>query len=533
MNTTKLYSCLLLLISWTGFIPEASAQEAEFTKLSKTFTLHQDGSQEFRCNKELKLFTHTAMNSTYGETFIVYNPDFQELVIHTSYTKQKDGTIIKTPDNAFVEVLPRFAADAPAFNQLKEMVVVHTGLDLGSTIFLDYSILTKAGFLPGLEVDVFLQETSPVREYQVSIALPAKETLNSILYASGSKAEETTSNGMKTYRWVMKNIPASSRMPFLPQNKENSARLVANTFTKEATIFTFITQAISKSVSIESETFARFITENCSSDKEKADIIHKHVVKNMSTVSIPQQYNGYLLRNSDDVLRSAYGTELEKAVLLDRMLNAVNIPSEVILFFPSTIQTVTGGLASIKEFGVKTGYEGEVKYLSATTTSLLSPELRGELDHLFTLSGEKLTTESKPAIQNETIEINLDGMTYDNGYLVYTLPSGKGIDKWNMGALNNVRDVTFELPSLLQEKITYIISVPEGIKLASPTEPIVVNSPYGKMSRTITAHANGIEVVCSIELNKQQFSVNEYPSVQRLIAEWHSSGNKQLLFKNN
>ena len=75
-----------------------------------------------------------SMNSTYGESFIVYNPDFQTLKIHSSYTRQKDGTIVKTPDNAFVEVLPRFAADAPAYNQLKEMVVVHTGLELGATI---------------------------------------------------------------------------------------------------------------------------------------------------------------------------------------------------------------------------------------------------------------------------------------------------------------------------------------------------------------------------------------------------------------
>ena len=93
--------------------------EAEFGKIAKSWTLNPDGSQEFRCSQELTLFTHTAMNSTYGESFIVYNPNYQELKIHESYTKQKDGTIIRTPDNAFVEVLPSLAADAPAFNQLK------------------------------------------------------------------------------------------------------------------------------------------------------------------------------------------------------------------------------------------------------------------------------------------------------------------------------------------------------------------------------------------------------------------------------
>lgn len=76
-----------------------------------------------RIYKELTLFTHTAMNGLYGESFIVYNPAYQELKIHESYTRQKDGTIVKTPGNAFVEVLPATAADAPAYNGLKEMVV--------------------------------------------------------------------------------------------------------------------------------------------------------------------------------------------------------------------------------------------------------------------------------------------------------------------------------------------------------------------------------------------------------------------------
>ena len=150
----------LLLMATTAF----GASEAEYKKLAKTWTLNADGSQEFRYNMELTLFTHTAMNGTYGESFIVYNPQYQELKINSSYTRQKDGTIIKTPDNAFVEVLPRNAADAPAYNHLKEMVVVHTGLELGATIYLDYTVTSKPGYLP--EVDIFeeLLQSSPVKE---------------------------------------------------------------------------------------------------------------------------------------------------------------------------------------------------------------------------------------------------------------------------------------------------------------------------------------------------------------------------------
>ena len=154
----------MLLMTTTVF----GASEAEYKKLAKTWTLNADGSQKFRYKMELTLFTHTAMNGTYGESFIVYNPQYQELKINSSYTKQKDGTIIKTPDNAFVEVLPRNAADAPAYNHLKEMVVVHTGLELGATIYLDYTVTSKPGYLP--EVDIFeeLLQSSPVKEYTLS-----------------------------------------------------------------------------------------------------------------------------------------------------------------------------------------------------------------------------------------------------------------------------------------------------------------------------------------------------------------------------
>ena len=50
----------LLLMATTAF----GASEAEYKKLAKTWTLNADGSQEFRYNMELTLFTHTAMNGT-------------------------------------------------------------------------------------------------------------------------------------------------------------------------------------------------------------------------------------------------------------------------------------------------------------------------------------------------------------------------------------------------------------------------------------------------------------------------------------
>ena len=44
-----------------------------------------------------------------------------------------DGKKVKAPENAINEILPAFAAGAPAFNSLREMVITHTALERGAT----------------------------------------------------------------------------------------------------------------------------------------------------------------------------------------------------------------------------------------------------------------------------------------------------------------------------------------------------------------------------------------------------------------
>ena len=66
------YYIVMLVVLLFMVAPAKAASEAEFRKLHKTYILHTDGSQEMRVQKELTLFTHTAMNRLYGESFIVY-----------------------------------------------------------------------------------------------------------------------------------------------------------------------------------------------------------------------------------------------------------------------------------------------------------------------------------------------------------------------------------------------------------------------------------------------------------------------------
>ena len=72
------------------------------------------------------------------------------------------------------------------------MVVVHTGLELGATIYLDYSVITRPGYLPELDVCEQIEELSPIREYVLSVSVPENKPLHYELL-NGKAVEGSTS----------------------------------------------------------------------------------------------------------------------------------------------------------------------------------------------------------------------------------------------------------------------------------------------------------------------------------------------------
>jgi len=118
-----------------------------------------------------------------------------------------------------------------------------------------------------------------------------------------------------------------------------------------------------------------------------------------------------------------------------------------------------------------------------------------------------------------------------DGFAICVLPAiSAGIDSWGMSALNSKRSNLFELPSLIREEVTYTVTPAEGMKLQTSTKEQVISKPFGKVTRTITPKGNTIEVVRTIELNKQQFTPAEYSGVRSLIHEWTNPDNRVLLF---
>ena len=548
----------MLLMTTTVF----GASEAEYKKLAKTWTLNADGSQEFRYDMELTLFTHTAMNGTYGESFIVYNPQYQELKINSSYTKQKDGTIIKTPDNAFVEVLPRNAADAPAYNHLKEMVVVHTGLELGATIYLDYTVTSKPGYLP--EVDIFeeLLQSSPVKEYTLTIVTPEVKELAYTLTNNPAKASVKRSGGTCTTSWTLRNLPASSRAPFVYVKNGDVPFLAATTYASEGEALATLLKQFNPSGDPQLTTLAESLTEGEKKDEDKLEAILEYTTNHIANNGLTLDQTGYRLRPADAVISTAYGTEVEKANLLAGLLDGAGFKAEPMATYQAYADK---GLAlkAVDQLFVSCMVNGEL-YLFSTSSTHRPQTVNFDRTPLFSLqTGKpvaiavpqdyliksdiavrfkdgKVTTSTKESVGKELMPYFTTGnseneqtapLKVENGYATISLPDAEyGFSHLPYGYLNSQRKENLLIPRPVNEVYTYTIECPENMELRTPETDKTIRNAAGSLTISVKKNGRTATVTRSLELNKQLYTPAEYKELRQLLTEWSDINGKTLLF---
>jgi len=310
--------------------------DALFLSMTKTYTLNEDGSWEYNEIKKLKLLTYYSFHRLFGETFIVYDPDYQDLKINEAYTIMADGKKVVSPDNAFNEVLPRFAANAPAYNQLREMVVTHTGLERGAVINLDYTIKTSGDYFPAFMGEEILTERMPVKDMKVVIRVPADKELHHKVFNIRTSPEMTEENGMKVYVWIFSELSPASLESFQPTDQLLVPRLVFSTakdlfkvlddFTDQKAFYYKCNDQMKSTLSSMKE-----------KDNELTSLlkIHKSVVNDVNYYNINPKYTGFKCRSAIETWESNGGTQLEKAVLLTSLFMAAGYDAALVGTIPT------------------------------------------------------------------------------------------------------------------------------------------------------------------------------------------------------
>lgn len=539
MKTIHLYIGVLALLLSIALTAQATP-EARFGKLSKTYTLHADGSQELRVQKELTLYTHAAMNSLYGETFIVYNPQYQQLEIHDSYTRQKDGTIIRTPDNAFVEVLPSAAANAPAYNGLKEMVVVHTGLELGATIYLDYSIKSQAGYLPELDICCPIKELSPIDEFTFRIEVPEGKTLHYELLNASARPAEVNKDGMKSITWKLKNVePRPYSYPSLRSSLglvQQAASgmmpvLVASTWTNYADALKALTRQFAagdRTVVENKLTELKQVAQKDSTDLRTAITAYMDGLYRSNQCKVSLGEAGYRLRPASEVIRSAYGTQAELVNLDVTLQKAAGLKAEVAVCALRPSVADNCGLGSIVSVVAKSDATPKGVALQGTEEARLQSYMT-----VTDLQAQplKLPFRSIQGTQQDVLEVKADNsQSLPDGWQVVSLkPISVALPLYAYAANTTIRE-NILLPQTVTMTSKTQVKLPAGASWSPKADKELTNK-CGKVSFTYCSDEDGVTVTRSISITQQLLTPQTYRDFYALMAEWRDTNNHTLLLK--
>ncbi len=541
MKTLSIYIGILGMLL-LAVLPVKAESEAEFRKLSKTYTLRADGSQELRVQKELTLFTHAAMNGLYGETFIVYDPEFQELTIHESYTRQKDGTVIKTPSNALVEVLPSSAANAPAYNHLKEMVVVHTGLELGATIYLDYSIVSKAGYLPELDVCCPVKELSPVKEFIFRLNVPAGKSVRYELLNASAKPVIAQGNGMKSFIWTLKDV--APRPYAYPSGRGNLGLVqavasgmmpvfVASTWSG----YTEAVKYLQKQFAVGNTSVVEGKVAELTQGLEGNPQAMRNAIANymaglyqLGHCNVSLQDAGYRLRPASEVITSAYGTQAELVNLDVTLQRAAGLEAEVAVCALRPSVDGNRGLATVMSLVCQSKKMPEKVALTGTEEACLQPFMT-----ITDLQGKKLMLESylgaKEARTTDTLEVKSDKLQeLADGWGIVPLSDPTPVRSLYAYAGNTSISEKILLPRTVDCALETIVRLPEGMKWSGHADKEISNA-CGKVVFSYKAVKGGVKVTRSIRIDRQLQTPANYKELYALLSEWRDTNNHTLVVK--
>ena len=553
----------------------AQPSEADFLLLQKDYVLYADGSSDLHWRQVVKYNTHVSFNRLYGETFIVYHPVQQQLTINEAYTVQAGGNKTATPPNAFNEVLPRFAADAPAYNHLREMVVTHTGLELGATAYLDYTLHSDAGYEPELDRCLALQEESPVKEYRITVTVPDAKKLSYQLHGAKANPKITKKDGTTRYEWTFRNVPASSREPYQPEDGRNIPHLIFSTWPSQQAALQWLTnQMNSGDVGEIQAVFGKIpVKENDGTDPiYRLTNAYKYLTDNIACTPVPAEYTGYRFRDASQVVKQAYGTVGEKAALLIAVAKESGVKAYPVAVYPSYFDGSAGSLHAITDIAVVVNAEGDVRVLSPvryTETCLTVSRPNWRYLPMTDHPAEMVSQKHHQAVMYMEIVANMpqakisgysqmtvadgipggspDSATADpDRHTAGTLPVKEndeyfsmmlpevpgGVNSWTLPYLASRRTTTLELPYPIVESYSYTIWSQAEMEVINKETTVEKKNTLGTASIRIEKRAlNYYLITRSISLRKSIIIPAEYDAFTELMSAWRNPNDRTVIFK--
>lgn len=488
MKKTFYIAAIISLFTFHLSPCRAQQPDAVFKLLRYEWTINADGTSDYHYRHEVQILRNRALTeyADKGETFVVYNPDLETLTVNEVYTLRADGSRVNMPQNAFIYQLPSECADCGRFNHLRELAMVHTGMEIGCVIVVDYTIHRQYNLF--YETLPLLREC-PVEKMEVAVQCPQDmEWHNQINWGSstatiGTDAKTTTvdNNAIRTI-FTFTNCPQAPHEPYMP------ADIIPNIHLYNG--------APDYTPAFNQEPFAATkdaMGQVMTTGKAKEDIVaaRNFVLENIHLNDIHPSHLGYRHSTPAEVWSTGCGTATDKAVLLASILNDQGYSAHII----GDNMDAVGVMIDTLE------YRLDVRHHTP-------PELIGEAKD-----------EVAKADIKDTRDAVLD--TLEDGFFRLTLTPITQAQQPVAAALPLVRTTPLATSACdIKSNITHLL--PKDVKLVGGKISHKLKNDVGSLEITVKQSGKKLKVVRNLTVNKSIITTDEYADYRNLIALWQS-----------
>ncbi len=290
------------------------------------YTWEKDGTVRVRNHRIFKFLNRKPIRSE-ADPRVTYNLDEEELKIHTARTHLPDGEILDVPDYSFNPAGPDDVAGWPEYAGWRDVVISFSGIVAGCAIELDYEIVTKPGVYPWLEGDLCLTENDPAIEREIIVTVPDGVKLSAAVSNTDQfKAADESANGMKTYRWVFRDLPAMPGEPASLRWEERCPRLQFTTCPDAKTFVGRILKTVGDAAKSTDDIkkFAEEASKDAAGEADRARKVSKKIRDSFNFKDSARTYRGLRCRPAAEVWDTNYGNPLEAAAFLAASLSALD-----------------------------------------------------------------------------------------------------------------------------------------------------------------------------------------------------------------
>lgn len=381
----RLFFGFWMIVAVAGLRAQPDSPDARFESVVREYTLQKDGSQQYREYFSVKLLSHRAFHRTYGESFIVYNPQYQRLKINRAETVMASGRKVEAPVNAFNEVLPSWATGSAAFNHLREMVVSHTALEVGATIYLDNQIESQAGYYPFLSGAEVASLSNPAASFKVVVKVPSGTRLSYKVFNLRLAPDISKEKEFDVYSFNFGSTAAYPQDSYLPDRFTYLPAVVFSTVPDLAQgVATCLPEpSVAGALPEGALKTLKDMKDKATNTQALASAVRDMVATELATLSVKPMYTGCKMRPLKEVWESRSGTPMEKAYLLSALLQEAGFKARPGFTLPAPVAAADlCPIALLDDYYVSLEGEG----LPETVFSPTGPSSRDEKPYLYGLT---------------------------------------------------------------------------------------------------------------------------------------------------